>query len=391
VTVEHPVAAYARSVGETIESRWVARRYHAGAFPALATAVLAEVPVPDGVDAHGVLHYAATDRRLPYQEDGRAEFGQPPLTLYRSRDFFVSALYWLDGTTSVHQHGFSGAFRVLAGGSLHVPHGWETDEEITDRLRIGRLSVGGPEILRVGDVRMIEPGAGLIHSLFHLDRPSVTIVVRTYRNPSGQPQYCYLKPGLSFDPFARDRTLDRRIQAVLTLADVDRVAGTEAAACFVAGEDFWATFLLAQRWEASFGAANLEPLLEAAVRRHGSLAEALRTTLIESSRIRTLAARRRLLSDPDHRVLLAMALNLPDAASIRTALEQRYPGSDPGDLLATWIEQLASPALRGLSGINMAEADLVRLTAELRAGSADGLGALRLDGRAPEVVEHLLR
>jgi hypothetical protein len=31
----------------------------------------------------------------------------------------IEALFWVDGTTSIHQHSFSGAFQVLAGKSIH--------------------------------------------------------------------------------------------------------------------------------------------------------------------------------------------------------------------------------------------------------------------------------
>src|SRR5581483_12174101 len=56
------------------------------------------------------------------------------------------------------------------------------------------------------------------HSLFHLDRPSVTVVIRTHRIPGADPQYSYLWPGVAFDPFSKPGLLQRQLQSFDTLA-----------------------------------------------------------------------------------------------------------------------------------------------------------------------------
>ena len=74
------------------------------------------------------------------------------ITLWRSWDTSVSALFWLDGTTSIHQHGFSGGVPGAGGGSLHAPYSFTVSEEVTHRLVLGYLRLDGPELLRAGDV-----------------------------------------------------------------------------------------------------------------------------------------------------------------------------------------------------------------------------------------------
>jgi hypothetical protein len=163
-------AGYFELLGHETERRWAAVDGDKGGFAEIAAAVLADVPMPVGFDSATLLADVVARRDLPTQEDPRAGFGEPPLTLFRGNEFFVSALYWLDGTTTIHQHSFSGAFRVLSGSSLHMPYDFDVREALSDRLKLGALDMHAPEILRCGDIRAIHYGDEFIHSLFHLER-----------------------------------------------------------------------------------------------------------------------------------------------------------------------------------------------------------------------------
>jgi hypothetical protein len=386
------VETYAAALGQAVEASWAAHGYHLGAFPDVATRCLSEVEVPRDLDAASILRAVATSRHLVTQEDPNAVFAQPPVTLWRSRDFFVSALFWLDGTPAIHQHDFCGAFRVLVGGSLHAPYTFSTRESITQRLVFGDLRMDGPELLGVGDVRAIEPGSQFIHGLFHLDRPSVTMVVRTYRQPTGQPQFQYFRPGVAFDPFFRDELLERRFQSVVTLADLDRDAGAAAACELIAGEDLWAGFLLAERWfDVVERGRGFEQLLDALVHRHGSTVDPLISSFDQQRRSYSITSRRRMLQNPEHRLFLALLLNLPDRRSVDTILGQRFPDSDPGTLLSQWVTELAAPDQLGVSGLALDGAELASLTQALRDGRTAALGAVELAGHTPAMLQDLFR
>lgn len=384
------LGAYAAGLGQAIEDAWAARANHVAAFPEVATRCLEEVDVPEGLSPASILRTVAMTPHLVRQEDPRGVFGNPPLTLWRSRDFFVSALFWLDGTTSVHQHAFSGAFRVLVGGSIHAPYRFSRTEEITHRLVLGDLQLDGPELLRVGDVRTIEPGGAFIHGLFHLERPSVTLVVRTYGQPMYEPQYNYLRPGVGYDSFYRDVQLERRFDSVIALASLDPDAGASAACEFIGSEDLWVGYLMARRWftRADRG-GRLQQLLEALSKRHGDVAGPLLSAFDHERRLLSITTRRKLLTDPEHRLFMALLLNLPDRASVDRVLAQRFPSEDPGALLARWITELASPSHRGVSGLVMNEADIAAVAGELRAGRADALGAIKLAGAPAELLNDL--
>jgi hypothetical protein len=386
------LGAYAAELGQAVEQAWAARRDHVAVFPEVATRCLREVEVPEGLDAPTILRSVAMARHLVRQEDPRGTFGSPPVTLWRSREFFVSALFWFDGTTSVHQHAFSGAFRVLAGGSIHAPYKFSLGEEVTHRLILGDLQLDQPELLRSGDVRAIEPGNSFIHGLFHLERPSVTLVVRTYGQPRHEPQYNYLRPGVGYDASYRDDQLERRLQSVMALADLDPDAGLEVASEFMETEDLWVGYLLARRWFAKVDRGErFQRLLDALAKRHGQVTAPLLGAFDHERRLLSITTRRQLLTDPEHRLFLALLLNLPDRASMDKVLAQRYPGEDSGDLLARWVTELASPPRRGISGLVMDEAETAAVAAELRAGCTEALSGVKLAGPPAELLRDLFR
>ena len=107
-------------------------------------------------------------------------FGEPPLTLFWHSNFHIDALFWTTATTSIHGHGFVGAFQVMEGTSLQSEFEFETDTPKKGRCRIGQLRQVNASLLRTGVTQLIGGGERFIHSVFHLGFPSVTIVVRSH-------------------------------------------------------------------------------------------------------------------------------------------------------------------------------------------------------------------
>ena len=56
--------------------------------------------------------------------------------------------------------------------------------------------------------------------------------------------------------------------------------------------------------------------------------------------------RRGMIHALEHRTLLALLANLPDAPSVTSVVHQLFPGEDPGALLLTWAEELRGPTWR---------------------------------------------
>ena len=108
-----------QKLGELIEDRWRLQNYSEQLFPEIAAKALAESDLPARVDPWEIIRWVQTERSLPEQKDADGRFGDPPITLFVGPRFYIDVYYWLDGTTSIHQHSFTGAFQVLLGSSIH--------------------------------------------------------------------------------------------------------------------------------------------------------------------------------------------------------------------------------------------------------------------------------
>lgn len=161
-----------RRLGDDLTARWRARGNREEEFPAIA----ADHNAPSHVRPAEILDWVLQADALPYQEPSEIDLA---LTLYWSERFAIYALFWVDGTTLIHDHDAWGAFQVLAGSSLHTTFSFDESERVTSCVALGELKLRKLETLRQGDVREVAVGRAFIHSLFHLDRPSVTIAIFT--------------------------------------------------------------------------------------------------------------------------------------------------------------------------------------------------------------------
>jgi hypothetical protein len=63
--------------------------------------------------------------------------------------FYIQLLFWMDGTTAIHQHEFSGAFHVMHGSSIHAHYEFEKAQPVTPYLRVGNVKMKKMEILEI--------------------------------------------------------------------------------------------------------------------------------------------------------------------------------------------------------------------------------------------------
>ena len=245
------VPSYCATLGLAVSRAWTLAGRRDGALPEVAARVLADVEVPAGVTASSILEWVATTSDLPPQSRRSDPFGQPPLVLHHEDDFFIQALVWMEGTTAIHDHAFCGAFMVLEGVSLQVTYTFEPAERMAeDQLVVGDLGADRPEVLRPFDVRPIEPGEAFLHALFHLERPTVTIVVRNGACPLPYPQYEYLRPGLGWNSLWADRTWSKRLQSLRALELLDPAGARRTVGELVrGGASLWEAFLLVENLE----------------------------------------------------------------------------------------------------------------------------------------------
>ncbi len=372
-------------LGLGIQQRWRRVDLDARAFPDIAGTALADRPPSSHVNPLDVVRWVHEAPLLPRQPNLAIDFGQPPVTVFDSEDFYIQVLFWLDGTTAIHQHAFSGAFHVMAGSSLQSTYRFAPEGRYSDHLLLGNLSLQQVELLAKGDVRPILSGTGLVHSLFHLDRPSVSVVVRTHADPFAGPQYSYTRAGLAFDPYADSPSLKRKLQTLELLLQLCHPELDDIARASIESADAYLAFrLLKHLMKRLDPPARFFALLEGLnLGRNAELLSAVRAMADEERRDKYIIERRRLAKGAEHRFLLALLLNLSRRDDILGMVRKAHPESDPAEKVLGWLSELAR-----LDDVHA----WVRETAGAqKAAGSQGILDVPLDGNALEAARALLR
>ena len=327
------------TLGQEVLSRWKACNFDPASFPQIARTLLEDRPPSSHVDVSDLIQeFLLNDAQPPQSQSG---FGQPELIVFEDPRFYIQLLFWLDGSTDIHQHEFSGAFHVLEGSSIHSRFEFTDARSVSARLRVGHLRMRTTELLETGRTVEIESGRGFIHSLFHLETPSITVVVRTQSDPGTGPQFTYLPPHIAVDPFFHDALTHRRKQ----LLDVLEAIGDPGYGAMVAemlGElDFERGFFILQNCVLGLrSSGEWDPVWEVFAGRHGELAQRALPTLDEILRRDALVALRGSVTEVEHRFFLALLLNVPDGGQILRMVADRFPG--PAEVtLGRWVGELA--------------------------------------------------
>jgi hypothetical protein len=379
-------------LGALVEARWRDENYNEEVFPEIAAQALSERPP---VDPWEIIRWSHETPDLPEQMDLVGKFGNPPITVYVGPRFYVDVYYWLDGTTTIHQHAFSGAFQVLLGSSVHAAYSFKKDREINPHFLTGKLALDKISLLPQGEIREIHPGPEFIHSLFHLDRPSVTITIRTYKAPAAAVQYSYLKPYLAINPFFTDASLAKKVQTVGLLLRMKHPDADSFIANVIDSSDFQTAyavldeafkFLCHRALEEMMGVSRsrdrFEALLDRARSRHRELADLLQPVFEEEWRQSEITQRRTEIKSQDHRFFLALLLNVPERIDLLRLVKEKFPAQDAVDVVVGWVRELSATKIFGSKEPNVlgvAEFDglhLLAIRALLEGRTQDEIGAI---------------
>jgi hypothetical protein len=354
-----------RQLGDEIESLWLEQNYSEEVFPTLAAEALTRLDVPAKVTAWDVLAWTIKEKELPRQRDVKGGFGDPPITIYSGPRFHIDVYFWFHGTTATHQHGFCGAFQVLHGSSIHSWYEFERREAINAFCEIGDITLKTCELLEVGAVQQIQPGRRYIHSLFHLDQPSATIVVRTDRSPLELPQFSYYKPSLAVDPFFEQDETTKKLQAVAALIHSKREEADELIAGWLAVSDFQSTFLILSQLRNLFRSNQMDQMfrpesaksrfdkfLDLAAERHGRHGSVFAPVFARLDMLDEMVQRRGFVTDPEQRFFLALLLNVDGRDRVFELIRQRVPDADPLEKVLDWVFDLGQTRVLGLDNSN---------------------------------------
>ena len=354
-----------QKLGAEIEARWLAEDYNEELLPAIAADALKRADLPSKLSAWDVIEWSLKQPELPRQRDLPGNFGDPPITIYSGPRFHIDVYFWFEGTTATHQHAFCGAFQVLLGSSIHSWYEWTRREAINTFTELGDMNLKLCELLEVGDVQEIWAGKQYIHSLFHLDQPSATIVVRTDKSPLYLPQYSYHKPSLAIDPFFEQETTTKKLQTMGALLRARQPEADRIITAFLEASDFQTTFLILSRLHALLQSNQLDQLfkletprarfdkfLEIARVRHGAAGEVFKAVFEHVDMLNEIIRRRNYVTEPEHRFFLALLLNVEGNDRIFALIKQRFPDSDPIEKILDWTYDLAQTRVLGVENSN---------------------------------------
>ena len=182
-------------LGDEVEISWKKEGYVREVFSEIAYQVLKKSGVSEQLTMEEVLLWLQKTKDLPEQLSLDQSFGSPPITLYHHSHFLIDVYFWVAPEMSIHSHGFQGAFAVLEGNSLHCRYQFPIRENFKDDILIGNLHLEEAVLLRKGEVHEIPMGTDLIHQVWHLSSPTVSLAIRTPKKE--RLQYNYFKPHLS--------------------------------------------------------------------------------------------------------------------------------------------------------------------------------------------------
>ena len=211
----------------------------------------------------------------------------------------------------------------------------------------GQLN-SGLQILESGRTVPIVSGQQTIHSLFHLDSPSVTVVVRTQHDPGTGPQFNYLPPHVAIDPHHNDLLTMRRKQLLDVLEQVEDTGYAELVMEMIADLDFERGFSVLQH---SMGYLQRldewAPAIKAFEKKHAVLAVGVEATLREEVRRNVIKDLRGTIIEPEHRFFLALLMNAPTRDDLLALVKQRFPKQAPIAVVLRWVQELTEVSDEG--------------------------------------------
>jgi hypothetical protein len=331
--------AFFAELGRSVLANWKRVNFSLPAFPTIARIALERRPPAKHVDLDALVREFLIDDAQPFQSS--SGFGQPELIVYDDPRFYIQVLFWLEGTTQIHQHEFSGAFHVMRGSSLHSEFLFGKVRPISAHFRLGDLKLRHTQLLATGSTVPIVSGGACIHSLFHLETPSVSVVVRTHSDPGTGPQFTYLPPHVAVDPFFTDALTARRTQLLDVLERTDDRGYAKIVRAMVAELDFERGFFILQNCLGHLRALGAwEGVWKAFQKKHGTLADPVLPTLEEIIWRDTLVGFRGSVTDVEHRFFLALLLNVSTREALLQLVAERYPG-DAAATVLRWAAELA--------------------------------------------------
>jgi hypothetical protein len=306
-----------KHLAEDIKRRLSRLPWSEDSFANIAYDRLAEARMHETFKEDDILAWLYKTTRLPRQLDCWMSFGQPPLTVWRDDSFLIDVYFWTRPEIDIHSHSFAGAFCNLYGESFHCQYDFKAnDRNFSSGILTGQLELRQAEYLSSGAVRKIISGSAFIHRLWHLSRPTITIVARTAISRPKLRPYRYLLPGMAIEAREMSEISIRRRQFLRYLFERKHPERNLFAEAAIASSKPWESFGLFHDWIRLRNVVDTEKFLlpKSITSRHGCWIFSAQRALATLRRVEEINWER--TGNVQERLFLALLLSYPNQLPI---------------------------------------------------------------------------
>jgi len=329
---------YFKAIGEKLSARCGEGELGVN-FPDLAAEVMAEFPVPADMGIEFMADWALGRERLPEQVNFHSGFGEPALVVYEEPRFYAEVLFWFHGRTSIHGHGFYGAFRVLAGYSIEAQFSYRRDEEPAPGIQLGELDLTAFRLIVPGDITRILPREAFIHTVMHMGNPSLTLVIR---NKGGLVQFDYSMNGLGVNAYLDSQTHVRQAEVLSAYHAANPDGFGERLLEFLKTGSAHRMARVLKEMQHELGEEFLNgEIRELAVERFGLVGESIIESVTRSLRGGGIWDEVAGIEDPALQLRTALTDLFPEEEDLLAVVGRTFPERDPKEVLETWADKVS--------------------------------------------------
>lgn len=164
------------SLTEKIEKRWLKENYSSDVFSDVVWELTHDTDLSPLADIRNQLELL--DHGPVRGIQVQSTFSDFYFQIYNNGRFLIEVLNWWGGQVNAHDHDFSGVQFQLKGDAMNVIHDFETRQQC-GAVRFGKLSARRSQHWKEGGRTKVFHGDIELHSVFHLGRPTTSLLIRT--------------------------------------------------------------------------------------------------------------------------------------------------------------------------------------------------------------------
>lgn len=164
-----------------IEERWLRYNYASEDFHKVVweeTESFDLTPLGDVVNQLRLLEYPSVRATQI-----KSTFSDLYMQIFHNGRFLIEILNWSGSHVNVHDHDFSGVQFQLKGDALNVLYDFTPDSRHDGALRLGKLGVREALLWKEGGRSIVRSGTVDPHGVFHLGKPTTSLLIRTVPTP----------------------------------------------------------------------------------------------------------------------------------------------------------------------------------------------------------------